>query len=62
MPARAPLDPFFDEQPPIFQVRSTRLPIVLSVGEAKARLSALARAAAHGEPTIRTDYGEPRAP
>jgi antitoxin (DNA-binding transcriptional repressor) of toxin-antitoxin stability system len=36
---------------------------VKSVGirEAKAHLSALARAAANGEPTVLTDYGEPRA-
>jgi prevent-host-death family protein len=36
---------------------------VKSVGirEAKAHLSALARAAANGEPTLLTDYGEPRA-
>jgi prevent-host-death family protein len=36
---------------------------VKSVGirEAKAQLSALARAAANGEPTLLTDYGEPRA-
>jgi prevent-host-death family protein len=36
---------------------------VKSVGirEAKAHLSALARAAAKGEPTLLTDYGEPRA-
>jgi antitoxin (DNA-binding transcriptional repressor) of toxin-antitoxin stability system len=36
---------------------------VKSVGirVAKAQLSALARAAANGEPTLLTDYGEPRA-
>jgi prevent-host-death family protein len=36
---------------------------VKSVGirEAKAHLSALARAAANDEPTLLTDYGEPRA-
>jgi antitoxin (DNA-binding transcriptional repressor) of toxin-antitoxin stability system len=33
----------------------------VGIREAKARLSALARAAAKGEPTLLTDYGEPRA-
>jgi prevent-host-death family protein len=31
----------------------------VGIREAKARLSALARAAANGEPTLLTDYGEP---
>ena len=31
------------------------------IREAKARLSALARAAANGEPTLLTDYGKPLA-
>jgi prevent-host-death family protein len=33
----------------------------VGIREAKARLSALARAAANGEPTLLTDHGEPRA-
>jgi antitoxin (DNA-binding transcriptional repressor) of toxin-antitoxin stability system len=33
----------------------------VGIREAKARLSALARAAADGEPTILTDYGKPLA-
>jgi len=33
----------------------------VGIREAKARLSALARAAANGEPTLITDHGEPRA-
>jgi prevent-host-death family protein len=33
----------------------------VGIREAKAQLSALARAAANGEPTLLTDYGEPRA-
>jgi prevent-host-death family protein len=31
----------------------------VGIREAKARLSALARAAAKGEPTLLTDYGKP---
>ena len=31
----------------------------VGIREAKARLSALARAAANGEPTLLTDYGKP---
>ena len=33
----------------------------VGIREAKARLSALARAAAEGEPTLLTDYGKPLA-
>ena len=33
----------------------------VGIREAKAHLSALARAAANGEPTLLTDHGEPRA-
>ena len=33
----------------------------VGIREAKARLSALARAAANGEATLLTDHGEPRA-
>ena len=33
----------------------------VGIREAKAHLSALARAAANGEPTVLTDHGEPRA-
>jgi antitoxin (DNA-binding transcriptional repressor) of toxin-antitoxin stability system len=33
----------------------------IGIRDAKAQLSALARAAANGEPTVLTDYGKPRA-